>query len=72
MINTIINWIKFNLIGKLLKKPTNFGWNVADFEALRLWAQFQPHPHSKDLSLWDSIKDNDSLWTMSRGERILR
>jgi hypothetical protein len=63
-------WVKFNILSIFVVHPTTFSWTRKDFEALKKWASYQRHPHSNTLSLWDLIRDNDSVWTMSKGQKF--
>jgi hypothetical protein len=68
----IILWIKFNILSSFIAHPTTFFWTKKDFDSLKRWASYQRHPHSKSLTLWDLIKDRDSVWTMNNAEKTIK
>jgi hypothetical protein len=72
MIKKIKMWIRFNILRRFVPNPTSFSWTVTDFEALRRWAQCQPHPHSTSMSLWEAIEERDSVWALSKGRALFK
>lgn len=50
--------IKRSLIKLVAKKPNSFKWTVKDFETAKFWAKGQPHPYSKNMTLWDYVNNN--------------
>lgn len=68
----ILLWLKFNLVGPFIQKPTSFTWTTEDMNSIKRWSSCQPHPFSKTRTLWDFIYDSDSAWTLKKAETLLK
>jgi hypothetical protein len=65
--------IWMNIISIFVEKPIEpLSWNYEDFKKGRRWSKTQPHPFSKNLTLWDFCKDkDDSVYTIHNLNKIL-
>jgi len=65
--------IWMNIISIFVEKPTvPLSWNYEDLKKGRRWSKTQPHPFSKNLTLWDFCKDkDDSVYTIHNLNKIL-
>jgi len=59
-----------SLFVKKPKKPLT--WCGEDLKKGRRWSKTQPHPYSKNLTLWDFCEDkDDSVYTINNLNKVL-
>ena len=60
------------ILSLFFKKPEGkLSWNKKDYYKGKMWAMTQPHPHDNKKTLWDYVKDNDSLLTIHELNKFL-
>ncbi len=64
-------WMKImSLFVEKPKKP--LVWSNEDLNKGRRWSKTQPHPFSKNLTLWDFCEDkDDSVYTINNLNKVL-
>ena len=61
------------IMSHFVKKPNHLlSWNTEDLKKGKRWSKTQPHPFSKNSSLWDYCHDRyDSVYTIHNLNKFL-